>query len=158
MSVWGAAPPKESDKNDRPEQLYLIDRQVLYGNPGRQDVWDQLDEVITTPYVNEDGIEMKIESTAIDSGGHFTEEVYRFCKNRSALGVVPIKGVDKLKGDVMIGKPNKVEYGAKGNVLKSSIKLYICVDFPVFGPPSKMMGLILDTFYLKYASIFLVEL
>ena len=30
LSVWGAAPPKESDKNDRPEQLYLIDRQVLY--------------------------------------------------------------------------------------------------------------------------------
>jgi phage terminase large subunit GpA-like protein len=38
--------------------------------------------------------------------------------------VVPIKGVGKLKGDVMLGKPNKVEYGAKGNVLKSSIKLY----------------------------------
>ena len=124
LSVWGAAPPKESEKNDRPEQLYLIDRQVLYGNPGRQDVWDQLDEVITTPYVNEDGNEIKIEATAIDSGGHFTEEVYRFCKNRFALGVVPIKGVDKLKGDVMIGKPNKVEYGSKGNALKTSIKLY----------------------------------
>ena len=124
LSVWGAARPKESDKKDRPEQLYLIDRQVLWGNPGRQDVWDQLDEVLTTPYVNEDGIEMKIEATAIDSGGHFTEEVYRFCKNRAALGVVPIKGVDKLKGDVMIGKPNKVEYGAKGNFLKSSIRLY----------------------------------
>ena len=67
LSVWGAARPKESDKKDRPEQLYLIDRQVLWGNPGRQDVWDQLDEVLTTPYVNEDGIEIKIEATAIDS-------------------------------------------------------------------------------------------
>ncbi len=124
LSVWGAGRPKESERNDRPEQLYLVDRIVLWGNPARQDVWDQLDEVLMTPYVNEDGQEIKIEASAIDSGGHFTEEVYRWCKNRASLGVVPIKGVGKLKGDVMLGKPNKVEYGAKGNTLKSSIKLY----------------------------------
>ncbi len=124
LSVWGAGAPVESATYDRPEQLYLIDRIVLYGNPGRKDVWDQLDEVLTTPYINEDGIELKIIGAAIDSGGHFTEEVYRWAKDRVSMGVMPIKGVDRLRGDVMLGKPNKVEYGAKGKVLRNSIRLY----------------------------------
>ena len=120
ISVWGAGRPS---RPDRSEELWLIDRIKLYGNPGRKDVWDQLDEVLTTPYVNEDGVEMKIELAALDSGGHFTEEAYIYARDRVAMGVMPVKGVDKLKGDVMIGKPNKVEYGAKGKLLKRSIKL-----------------------------------
>jgi phage terminase large subunit GpA-like protein len=124
MSIWGAGAPKESDSYDRPEQLYLIDRIVLYGNIGRADVWQQLDDVLATPYKNEDGVELKIQAAAIDSGGHYTEEVYRWAKDRAALGVMPIKGVDRLKGDIMLGKPNKVEYGARGKLLKNSVKLF----------------------------------
>ena len=124
LSVWGAGAPVESVNYDRPEQLYLIDRIVLYGNIGRQDVWNQLDDVLTTPYKNEDGVELKIQAAAIDSGGHYTEEVYRWAKDRVAMGVMPIKGVDRLKGDIMLGKPNKVEYGSKGKVLKNSVKLF----------------------------------
>ena len=74
--------------------------------------------------INEDGNELKIIGAAIDSGGHFTEEVYRWAKDRVSMGVMPIKGVDRLRGDVMLGKPNKVEYGSKGKVLKNSIRLH----------------------------------
>jgi len=124
LSVWGVGRPKESDSHNRPEQLYLIDRIVLYGNPGRMDVWNQLDDVLMNAYKNEDGIELKIQAAAIDSGGHFTAEVYSWARDRVALGVMPIKGVDRLKGDVMLGKPTKVETGARGRVLKNSVRLY----------------------------------
>jgi len=61
MSVWGIG---------RNEEMYLVDRAKIYGTPSRQDVWDQLDEIIQTPYKNEDGRKMNIEVTAIDTGGH----------------------------------------------------------------------------------------
>ena len=45
----------------RNEEMYLIDRKVLYGSPARADLWKQLDEVLLGKYKNEDGKELKIE-------------------------------------------------------------------------------------------------
>ena len=61
-------------------------------------------------YYTEDGIEMKIEVAAIDTGGHFTDEVYRYAKDRINLGVIAIKGVARLKSDVFLSKPNKIKF------------------------------------------------
>ena len=58
--------------------MYLIDRKVIYGSPARADLWKQMDEVLMSEYTNEDGKKMKIDSAAIDTGGHFTQEVYQY--------------------------------------------------------------------------------
>ena len=36
----------------RNEEMFLIDRQVLYGSPARADVWKQLDEVLLGKFKN----------------------------------------------------------------------------------------------------------
>lgn len=65
---------------------------VLYGDPGKEEVWKMLDDVIFTNYKRVDGLEMQIMTTCIDSGGHHTSEVYQYCKKREMRRVWAIKG------------------------------------------------------------------
>ena len=65
---------------------------VLYGDPGKAEVWTMLDDVLFSNYKRSDGLEMQIMTTCIDSGGHFTEEVYQYCRKREMRRVWAIKG------------------------------------------------------------------
>ena len=47
MSLWGIG---------RNEEMYLVDRKVIYGSPARADLWKQMDEVLMDKYKNEDGV------------------------------------------------------------------------------------------------------
>jgi phage terminase large subunit GpA-like protein len=114
MSVWGIG---------RNEEMYLVDRKVIYGTPSRPDLWKQMDEVLMSKYVDEDGNEMKIESAAIDTGGHYTHETYQYVRERSHLGLIGIKGVG-LKGKPPLGKPTKVDINFSGKALRKGVKLF----------------------------------
>ena len=76
-----------------------IEYKVIYGNTALPEIWEQLDQHLHATYTCEDGVTMTIATTCIDSGGHRTTEVYRFCKEREARGVWAIKG----KGGTGIG-------------------------------------------------------
>lgn len=65
---------------------------VLMGDPGRDEVWNMLDDVIFGKYIREDGLEMQIMTTCIDSGGHHTSKVYEYCRKREMQRVWAIKG------------------------------------------------------------------
>ena len=55
-------------------------------------VWDELDRFLSQTFTTADGRRLKIICTCIDSGGHFTNQVYRFCKERTTRRVFAIKG------------------------------------------------------------------
>lgn len=65
---------------------------VLYGDPGKPEVWQMLDDVIFATYLREDGLEMQVMTTCVDSGGHHTSEVYDYCRKREYRRVWAIKG------------------------------------------------------------------
>lgn len=71
---------------------YGIKYGVLYGDPGKPEVWQMLDDVLFSNYKRSDGLEMQIMTTCIDSGGHYTEEVYQYCRKREMRRVWAIKG------------------------------------------------------------------
>ena len=114
MSLWGIG---------RNEEMYLIDRKVIYGSPARADLWKQMDEVLMSEYTNEDGKKMKIDSAAIDTGGHFTQEVYQYVRERTQLGLIGVKGMGQ-KGKPPIGKPSKVDINFSGKALKRGVQLF----------------------------------
>ena len=107
----------------RNEEMFLIDRKVIYGSPARADLWAQLDEVLQGKYTNEDGKELKIDSAAIDTGGHFTQETYQYVREREQLGLIGIKGMGQ-KGKPPLGKISKVDINFRGKVLKRGLSLY----------------------------------
>lgn len=71
---------------------YGIKYGVLYGDPGKREVWAMLDDVLFSNYKRRDGLEMQIMTTCIDSGGHHTETVYQYCRKREMRRVWAIKG------------------------------------------------------------------
>ena len=114
MSVFGFG---------RNDEMFLVDRKVIYGSPARADLWKQMDEVLMGKYVNQDGFEMKIESAAIDTGGHYTQETYQYVRERSQLGLIGIKGIGQ-KGKPPLGKPTTQDITFSGKALRRGVKLF----------------------------------
>lgn len=88
-------------------ETWGIKKGYIMGRPDSPKVWERLDEVIQHVYKFKNGKGLRIMVTCVDSGGHFTQDVYERCKERFHRNVFPIKG----KGGESIpfvGKPNKV--------------------------------------------------
>jgi phage terminase large subunit GpA-like protein len=107
----------------RDEEGWVIDHMEIYGDPAQPKVWQQLDEVILKPVAHELAEPVKIAATAIDSGGHFTSEVYAYCRDRRSHGVFAIKGQSQ-RGKPPIGKATKVDLNWKGRTIKSGAEVY----------------------------------
>ena len=64
----------------------------IMGRPDTPEVWQRLDDVIDHVYKFKNGRGLKISITCVDSGGHFTQEVYEACRARQGKRVFAIKG------------------------------------------------------------------
>lgn len=79
---------------------------VIYGDLKLQQVWKDLDVFLSQTFEKTDGTKMKIRCTCVDSGGHFTNEVYKFCKQRFNRSIFAIKGSNDSAA-AYIQKPTK---------------------------------------------------
>lgn len=77
-----------------------IEYHVIRGDLKRPEVWEELDEYLSRTWRKADGKEFAIACTCMDSGGHFTQEVYRFTKPREKTRrIYAIKGAAAKKGE-----------------------------------------------------------
>ena len=67
---------------------------MIYGDLGKGEIWLELDEWLKREFVTEDGRRLRLGAVCIDSGGHHTQEVYRFCNTRFGRHIYAIKGMD----------------------------------------------------------------
>ncbi len=74
------------------EESWGIEKGIIWGRPDDKSTWMQLDDKINRTWMRRDGTGMCVSCTCIDSGGHFTDEVYRYCLDRLQLHVFPIRG------------------------------------------------------------------
>ena len=81
---------------------------VLYGDNSdlQKQVWKDLDTFLSQTFTKPDGTKMKIICTCIDSGGHRSNQVYKFCKARFNRRVFAIKGSNDSAA-AYIQKPTK---------------------------------------------------
>lgn len=77
----------------------------IEGRPSQKQVWDDLDNIIFANYKREDGVILKVNCTCVDSGGHFTNDVYKYCKARELRRVFAIKG-SSVAGKPIISRPS----------------------------------------------------
>jgi phage terminase large subunit GpA-like protein len=73
-------------------ETWGIKKGIINGRPDTEEVWERLDDVIDRVYQFKDKQGLKISLTCIDSGGHFTQEVYLQCNKRLSKRVFAIKG------------------------------------------------------------------
>ena len=107
----------------RGEEGWLVNHQEIYGDPGGSELWKQLDQLVLRPFRHELGGQFKPDVIAIDSGGHFTNEVYAYSRERRKLGVIAIKGANH-RGKSPIGKPSKLDINWKGRAIKKGAELF----------------------------------
>lgn len=106
-------------------ERWVLDYQVIHGDPSTDAPWAQLDEILKTPLRRKNGLNMTIRATAIDSGGHFTQEVYEFTRLRKYRMVFALKGGSKPGRPVVAGTPSKVDINRRGKIQKGGAELWM---------------------------------
>jgi phage terminase large subunit GpA-like protein len=105
------------------EESWRLYHQEIYGDPSLPQIWEELDTLLLRPIRRADGGAMRLEAACIDSGGHFTHEVYAYARERRNARVMAIKGQSQ-RGKVAIGKPTKVDLNFRGKVLAKGAEVY----------------------------------
>lgn len=77
---------------DRSEQSWGIERGIIPGRADSPGVWDEVDALLDREWKLQNGMAMRVLATFIDSGGHFTQDVYRECAKRHMRRIWPVKG------------------------------------------------------------------
>lgn len=98
------------------DETWSLRYEVIHGDPGTPEVWQELDDVLETKIRHARGIELPIMVTCIDAGGHHSESVYVYCKKkqRQQRRVYWVRGYSAAWRPV-IGKPsNNNSHRVKG--------------------------------------------
>lgn len=77
---------------DRNEQSWGISRGIIPGRADAPGVWEEVDSLLDREWKLANGMKMRILATFIDSGGHFTQDIYKQCARRASRRIWPIKG------------------------------------------------------------------
>jgi phage terminase large subunit GpA-like protein len=93
------------------EQNWGIRHGIIMGSPRDPETWQTIDDILKTTYHFSDGMGLNIACTCIDSGGHFTTQVYEYCKRNERHRIFAIKG----QGGAGIPLINKISRTKKEN-------------------------------------------
>lgn len=92
------------------EESWGIYYKVIMGNPALPYVWNELDQVLMKDYSYQNGEKIRVACACIDTGGHHTDDVYRYVKAREQLNIFGIKGSGEA-GRPLISRPSKNNKG-----------------------------------------------
>lgn len=102
------------------EESWLIAYEIIHGDPATETIWLDLDQFLLRTFTHESGQEIPISCVTVDSGGHFTDEVYQFCAARLRRRVFAIRGGSE-SGKPLVPRPTVRN--------RYRIKLFtLCVD------------------------------
>ena len=92
------------------EESWSVEYGVLYGDPSTAELWNRLDVVLQKIHTHPLYGEMTIRASCVDSGGHYTQQVYNYCRLRAGRRVFAIKGIGG-EGKPIVGRPTKNNIG-----------------------------------------------
>lgn len=105
-------------------ERWIVDFQVVPGDPADERTWAALDELLKAKYRHPCGVGLGVLATAVDSGGHHTDEVYQFCRVRRWRNVFAIKGASKPGKPVIAQRPSMVDVTWKGQTERNGAELW----------------------------------
>jgi phage terminase large subunit GpA-like protein len=74
------------------EEVWSVDYVRMPGDLSAPQVWEQLDEYLGREWITDSGWTMGLERVCIDSGGHYTQQVYDFVRDKRSRHIMAIKG------------------------------------------------------------------
>jgi phage terminase large subunit GpA-like protein len=94
----------------RGEESWSIEYGTLYGDPSTTELWARLDGVLQKTRSHPISGEMVVRASCVDSGGHYTQQVYNYCRLRAGKRVFAVKGIGG-EGKPIVGRPTKNNIG-----------------------------------------------
>jgi phage terminase large subunit GpA-like protein len=108
----------------RGEEMWVVDHMVLDANPADERDWQRLDTYLQSRFQQEwHGGQMGIEAVAIDTGGHFTHQVYNYVRQREHRRIVGVRGSTQY-GTNIKGAARKQDVNFRGQVIKAGVRVY----------------------------------
>ncbi len=105
-------------------ETWTVDHQILYGNPGEDDVWQELEDVLFgMEYRHASGQTLRIFASDIDTGGHFTQAVYAFAEKHARRKVFAVKGASGREKHIKNGA-QQVDLDWRGRRKKRGLTLW----------------------------------
>lgn len=104
-------------------RVWTLDYLVLMGDPNRPEVWEQLETYRTTPLTNTRGAPMRIANTGVDAG-YLPDAVLAYVRPRQRRGVFALKGSSMHGRPVIAGRPSRVDYTWRGQVVRGGAELW----------------------------------
>lgn len=77
------------------EENWGIEKGIIDGKPDNSETWEKLDGIIDRTWHFASGRGLKISLTFVDSGGHYTQDVYYNCALRQNKRVFAVKGANR---------------------------------------------------------------
>ncbi len=108
-------------------ETWGIKKGIIMGDPGYDEPWERLDDVVSHVYKFKDGTGLTISMTFVDSGGHKTQHVYKQCRARLQRRVFAIKGQGG-DGVPYTKPPSKVKIMVNGQAVGQTWLYVIGVD------------------------------
>ncbi len=105
---------------NRNEESWGIARGIIPGRPDEEGPWLELDALLDRQWTRADGRKMRVLATFVDSGGHYTSEVYEQCARRRNRRVWAIKGE--------AGENKQYVRMMKAGAQNGSVRFMIAVD------------------------------
>jgi len=86
---------------------WALGKKTFHGSPAKEDVWEQLHDYLqTAEWQHESGSKLRIVASGVDTGGHHTQEAYKFSKKSSRY--YACKGAN-VPGRPLISRPAKTK-------------------------------------------------
>jgi len=105
-------------------ESWSLDYGVIEGDPSQSEVWEKLKAALTRTFEyemafagaeeqdNETGAtllsQMRVSVACIDSGGHHSDEVYRFCRQNAGRRFYAVKGAN-VPGKPLVSQPSMLK-------------------------------------------------
>lgn len=115
VAVWGFGAGEEQ---------WLIWHQRIEGDPSTPDPWQQVTTIRQTAWPREGGTTLKARHCGVDTGGHFTQEAYAYCRTHAREGVVALKG-SSVRASPPLSRGRRVDVNSKGATIKGGVTLYM---------------------------------
>lgn len=106
-------------------ECWVVDYQVIHGDPSEQATWDRADEILRGRYRHAGGATLTISAVFVDSGGSNTQDVYAFTTSRRRRNVFASKGHSRPNRPILSGKPSFVDMTHRGRTEKRGAQLWM---------------------------------
>lgn len=108
----------------RGEECWPIYYGEIEGDPVNDEVWEELDrDILNRPYRHPWGVDLYLQTGAVDTGGPRTQATYAACRKR-APRIMAIKGLNQPGRPVLAGRPTPQDISFRGAKVQNGVLLW----------------------------------